>query len=347
MDTLASKLTRTYWPKHQTHKTKYTLEQIKTFNEAQAKLTKIHYSVLSDSRTCDEEAYINYWLHEENITILVTGSLTKITTPKQPLTGSSYQAVISHFNAKHPIPEVHAKIEDPKLIKKFPALIKCFRQKAMADGYQNYPARICEKDGTPTNLLKPFLALQLPKPNQGNCPICLIKDFPKYKLPLEPFFLITREYPILNPFVSCIKINPSTVNNSRYFKDTDSFEINYNSTVNTRHQFFNLLHEICHIVTYLELFQKHTNPLAEGKYFTEKDGYHKQLTILKKLDPKIYKAFIEMEKQEAYTQQQELKLYFEKSPKLTIPLTTTMVYSPLRYLAHAIAFLSEIQTLDR
>jgi len=121
------------------------------------------------------------------------------------------------------------------------------------------------------------------------CFICEVNPFP-FRNQKQVLGLIIKEYKILEKFKNKLIIKPGEGSSMSYKKETDHFEITINKHINNRHQIMDLIHEISHVVVYLNSFNKEINPLEKGSYWREKKALEIEMKILKKLSPLLYRA---------------------------------------------------------
>jgi hypothetical protein len=144
-----------------------------------------------------------------------------------------------------------------------------------------------------------FCNKQLPKPDQlpdwfysewnPPCVYCQINPFPFTKEE-DVFETMKTIYPILIPFKKMIEIKPDDSSYMRYEKNTDSFEIRIDKSGNVRHRTIDLIHELCHVVDYLNNFKEDKNPYENSLFISEKVTLELELHVLQKVSPELYKA---------------------------------------------------------
>jgi hypothetical protein len=144
-----------------------------------------------------------------------------------------------------------------------------------------------------------FCNKQLPKPNQlpnwfysecnPPCVYCQLNSFP-FTNEEDVFKTMKAIYPILIPFKKKIEIKQDDSSYMRYEKNTDSFEIRIDRSGNLRHRTIDLVHELCHVVDYLNNFKEDKNPHENSLFMSEKVTLELELHILQKVSPELYKA---------------------------------------------------------
>lgn len=127
---------------------------------------------------------------------------------------------------------------------------------------------------------------QLNKP----CLLCLI-PFKDLKVPEDVIDFVTKKYPELKLISSKIHFIYTDRSYTRYVKESDTFEVSINKNVNIRHQMVILVHELGHVISFLQSFKRSENILGLGKYTAEKRAIKIELEILNLIDPKILKAY--------------------------------------------------------
>jgi hypothetical protein len=102
------------------------------------------------------------------------------------------------------------------------------------------------------------------------------------------FFRIN--FPILKDNVNKIKISLANRSETKYLKETDSFEITLDKNNKPNHQKLDLVHELAHVIINLENFKKGKNIKKKGRYFGEKSAIKIELMLLKKYFPQLFAA---------------------------------------------------------
>ena len=129
--------------------------------------------------------------------------------------------------------------------------------------------------------------------NEFNIPcfMCRMSRFPLDSLD-RAFNFVVGEHKILERFRNKIVIKLGDESKMAYKSREDCFEITINRGINIRHRVTDLIHELSHVIYYLECFRKKVNPLAVGAYLREKEATKLEITILKKLSERIFRALI-------------------------------------------------------
>jgi hypothetical protein len=122
------------------------------------------------------------------------------------------------------------------------------------------------------------------------CLLCEIPNFP-LKTQEDVFNLMAKHHPVLITFKEKILIQGSDSSYMHYVRETDSFEICIDKNENFRHSCLSLIHELSHVVNYLDDFQKGKNPHSKNSFHSEKKELETELKIRRALSPEIYNSF--------------------------------------------------------
>ncbi len=123
------------------------------------------------------------------------------------------------------------------------------------------------------------------------CAICSLSSFP-FKALDDVYEFVKQEYPQIVNFSDKISITQSDQSYMTYIKEEDQFIIYINKNQNIRHQSIDLLHELGHVVVFLEKFKSGIDPLSEGKYQAEYNGAKIQHNLIKSISDTFYSAFL-------------------------------------------------------
>lgn len=121
------------------------------------------------------------------------------------------------------------------------------------------------------------------------CYMCNQKQFPfKDIIDVQKYF--ENNFKLVKKFKSKIDIEFGEKSEMVYKKEDDSFLISIFSKQNNRHKMFDLIHEFCHVVNYLEMMSKKINPFDIGRYMREKQAIKLEFKILKNDFPNLFKS---------------------------------------------------------
>ncbi len=122
------------------------------------------------------------------------------------------------------------------------------------------------------------------------CYICQLSEFP-FNTIKETFNKTVSTNKMLNKFKKKIIIKLEEKQSQMLYKNkSDSFEIIINKKNNIRHQAIDLIHELSHVLVYLNNFKKDINPIDIGTYLREKEAIKIERKILKSISLDLYKA---------------------------------------------------------
>lgn len=123
------------------------------------------------------------------------------------------------------------------------------------------------------------------------CDICSLASFP-FETLNQVYSFVEKEYPLLSAFGKKIVISEGQQSYTIYNKEDDNFLVFINKNLNIRHKSVDLLHELGHVVSFIEKFKAETDPLAEGKYQAEYNAAKIQHTLIKKVSHELYWAYL-------------------------------------------------------
>lgn len=314
-----------YLPRYKSEGVNASLIMLLNIAEEAATGAKINYAKLKEPKSCPADIYIHYWTRETLERGLATKSLKPISLDNPP---PSFRASAKYY--WHLPPELHrplvrklfdAKPENREAVwnnfgLSYKEIEKCFIGMAIEraglarnKGYSSYIDMFLDKFKIPgldyesciknINILLDYCAKQLPKTgslprwfySEFNLPcyICRISPFP-FKAFDEVSVYIAKEYAILGKFKNKIVIKLGEKSKMFYKKESDSFEITIGKYGNTRHQVADLIHELSHVIDYLQHFSKGINPFEIGSYSREKEAAIIELAILRESSTPLYHA---------------------------------------------------------
>jgi len=124
------------------------------------------------------------------------------------------------------------------------------------------------------------------------CYVCQLHKFPFNSIQ-KVFKKVVSMNKTLEKFEQKITLTYKDEKSSMsYKKESDSFEITVNKTNNFRHQACDLIHELSHVIVYLNYFKKEINPLDVGTYQREKEAIQNEEKILKDISLDLYKTLL-------------------------------------------------------
>lgn len=123
----------------------------------------------------------------------------------------------------------------------------------------------------------------------SHCFLCQLPFFEFVTLD-EVFEYMTNQSKLLNKFKEKIKITFGKNSKMNYRKESDTFEITIEEVQNLRHKSVDLIHELCHVINFLEDLHLNKDPFNKGDYINEKEELETELPILKDLSFSIYRS---------------------------------------------------------
>lgn len=76
-----------------------------------------------------------------------------------------------------------------------------------------------------------------------------------------------------------------------YIKDVDKFKITINENQNINHQITDFIHELSHVIWYLQNFKKKINTTSKRVYTREKGAIEIEIEILKKISTVFFEKY--------------------------------------------------------
>jgi hypothetical protein len=255
-----------------------------------------NYSKLSSPKTCDDVVYSNIWIWQEISKDIATKEIIEpfeLSDPPTKLKASS------DFLKNYP-PELveeyktnPSKINISDLTQKFIAVVKERNQFSLDKGYSSRLGMYLKKYQIPLSEYTKFQTFDSSKINSldfsQHCLICQIKPFPIKNI--NDLSILFENLPLdLKDKIRATKISLAEISETRYIKETDSFEITLDRKLNSNHQTIDLIHEFSHIISHLKNFQQGKNPFKAGFYSSEKSAINIELKFLKRHFPKLFAA---------------------------------------------------------
>ena len=270
------------------------------------------YLLLSEPKTCNSETYSSIWIWDE-----IGNDIAKKEAGKPFIFSNpppEYKFAVD-FLKRYPAEYVkeikNRKVEMTKksyadMDKRFVEMVEERNKFSLIKGYgsrvemylKKYKITISEYKKFLKNVDKVILdcnekLLKL-KDNSDfrlskHCFVCDSNDF-IFKSPEDFLEILGERYPIIKENIKKIDIKFTDCSETKYIKETDSFEITLDKKLKTNHQKIDLIHEMAHVISYLVYFKKGKNIFIKGRYFREKLAIETELKILKKYYPSMFVA---------------------------------------------------------
>jgi len=119
------------------------------------------------------------------------------------------------------------------------------------------------------------------------CYICTSNSFP-FKDTKEIEDMMYKNYKILKSVKKKIEINYGDFSSTKYVPERDVFEIYISKDENFRHQSILLIHELLHVVDYMNRIKKGLFPSDEGEYIQEYRVLNMFMSLFKNKFPRFY-----------------------------------------------------------
>jgi len=290
---------------------------------------KKNYLKLSKPRSCNLSFYVNYWVKETNLRNYVSKKIQKISPGSDFKNNNDLSSAVKEYFSILSIDEMnylHREIMSVfpyskrvqtaeknkslfhRLEKSFIKLTLARNKLAIDQGYSNYVDLIVNHDKLPKNSYQKFIKKidlvislinnKLPKsanfPNwfysSLNIP-CFICQMPFPDLKRQEIIKLTEEkYSILKKFKNKISIFFGDNAQTTYHKETNTFKIMLLKDTNKRHRIIDFIHELGHIIYWLESFKNNKNPLELGRYKAEKFAVEVEVKILEEIFPSVLES---------------------------------------------------------
>lgn len=174
------------------------------------------------------------------------------------------------------------------------------------------------------------------------CFMCLLKEFPFTELSQVYEYIVTR-YPGLRRYAGKIDIKDGEANRMRYEKEVDRYRVCINKRYNIRHQSLALVHELGHVVSFLEAYERGINPLSMGRYAIEKQAAENEINTMSSLGEGLFKAYLS--EVLVYLWKTNFQLAMYEDPGKSLPeeyaFSFNGVYSPGRQKRNPLLFLED------
>jgi len=289
-----------------------------------------NFDKLNLSGTYCLPAYVAYWIREELTKVFIIKTSQKVNWRKDNSREIQDLKAIKNFfsilppgsfasmeqrlfragslaNRKKVFREYRPILD--KLKKPFADFVEWRNIFAQKKGFPNYIFFIRQKDRIPNEEYELFIKNvdrvisycygQLPKVENLTdwfysrynqlCFLCLV-PFPDCLEKDKIINIVAGLYPQLKPFLPKIRIILDDGASFRYLKENDLFKVSIRKDVNKRHQMMSLVHELGHVINFIDSFTKDVDILKCGRYVAEKTAISMELNILNTIDPTILKT---------------------------------------------------------
>jgi hypothetical protein len=142
------------------------------------------------------------------------------------------------------------------------------------------------------------------------CLLCLI-PFPRELNTEKVLDIVVGLYPQLKAFLPKIRIVYADRTYTRYLKERDLFKVSIRKNVNQRHKTISLVHELGHVIEFIDSFTNNIDVLGKGKYMAEKAALAISFRVLKTIEPQILQAYYMNLLQAIHCSLFELAIYTE------------------------------------
>ena len=262
-----------------------------------------NYLKLSDPKTCNSDLYADVWVWQEVIEYVARKNIGKpfdLDSPPFEFKASA------DFYKNYPLGNIR-KMKNlagdvflEEMDKKFMAMVEERNNFSKDKGYGSRVEMALKNYRIPKLEYKKFLTrvdkvilrykrkLSNDSKQKGRCLIC------ESEIPMSLKEILTF-FKKKNSALDVAKINivMGDFSETKYQKLRDSFEISLDKTAKINHQKLELIHEIAHVLSFLDSFSKDCNPYKKGRYFREKSAVEIEVMFLKKYYPKLLLAKVE------------------------------------------------------
>lgn len=317
-----------YLPRFKADVSDFREDDLRKLIQKAAEKAEKNYRQLKNPKTCSRRLYVSRWVREDlekhyNLKTLrkldfqnptddylkILAGLLKVLSPD----------LVSSLNKKiwQVKPEEREKVWEKinlpikDIEDKFRKVVESRNILAQKRGYSSFIELHLDKSKIPVDRYQEFTRnvdkvikycnQQLPKDNKlpfwfysifnSPCFVCKLSSFP-FKTLNQVIKEVSDKYEVINGFRKKIRIKQGTGNWMSYQKKSDSFLINLDKIVNSRHQALYLIHELAHVVNYLNEFKKEIDPLREGKYHQEKAVKKIEINLLKGISEPLFNAYL-------------------------------------------------------
>jgi len=319
---------REYLSKYKAEKIKgFKASDLRGLIRDTAKEAKQNYHNLEEPRTCKLNVYTDFWVRQVVSRDFAKKAAKNISFNDSP---TSFRASVEYYSL-FPY-EMHSELRrrlfNTKLTERsgvwesFHLPVKKIEEnfKKMATerigfarrkGYETYIDMHLDIYGIQQSDYQEFISKadkileyvnqQLPKVNKKPsqfysifnlpCFVCELPSFP-FKAHSEVVNFVAKNNKLLDKFKQRIVIKEGEISEMVYKKKTDSFEIILDQDDNHRHKILDLIHELGHVILYLQYFSKDVNPLKKSVCRREKEVFKIELSNLKRMSRSLYHAML-------------------------------------------------------
>src|SRR3972149_1134430 len=290
-----------FLPRFRAEKVDITLKELVGISKKTEARAKKKYANLKKPRSCPADIYTQNWVRRTLEKNLATKALKPFSLDNPP---SAFKASAKYF-WQLPL-EIHrslaislfdAKPEDREEVwKNFKLPYKEIEKRfidmafertrlAQKKGYKTYvgmfldkykiPKTSYEKCSKSLDKLIEYCDRQLPKTgaipawfySEYNLPcyICKVSNFP-FKDFNGILDYVAKIYPILRKFRNKMNIRVGEASKMFYKMETDIFEITIGRKGNARHRIVDLIHELSHVIDFLQDSSRGINSIDKGEY---------------------------------------------------------------------------------
>ena len=306
----------------------YDPNELEKLFESEVVAASKQFDLLNSPRTCSKHTYVSHWLREVLDSDYISRDLQKVDLHAN--SNETYATAVSRYFSLLPlekIEEVNKTVFEGDMLNQSnvwnsfnlpvdelnTAFISLAKARNMLANDQSYATIIdlhIEKNKIPQDSFDSFVSNvdsviqemrgKIPMNNNSisskvvfspPCSVCSLVNFPFDSLNQVTKYVIEK-YPLLIPFEEKLTVELGESTYMRYKKETDNFIVTINKRQNIRHQTLDLIHEIGHVINYLDMFAKDLDPLSEGVYVSELGGIRNQHEILKSISSDLFHAYV-------------------------------------------------------
>lgn len=314
-----------YLPQYIEAKVLISPRQLERLMTIEAHNARVYHRKLPDPKTCSVEIYTQIWVRDVVLVDLVKRSTKEISAANPP-DHSKYAVRFLNLFPEPVYSNVRGEIYNTdrkdrvgiwesfnlplsELAEVYKGRVNEQNAFAKRKGFNSKIEMQIHKDGIPSHEYQRFINnidtvieycnKQLPvdpdlpdwfyKEFNTPCFLCRVKDY-SFANNKETYEWMEKQFSVLKPYTRKIEIVVGNDASMFYNVQRDIFEVTYFKEDNKRHQSFSLIHELGHVVYYLQNFQNDINVIEQTRYQREKANIAFELILLKKEFPELYKA---------------------------------------------------------